>query len=147
MVSVEKYPCFCGAGLKRFTSKAGRGFVKCNAETCLLFVPEEKYTELFDVYVKKVAAAFKPNSFPLCDCEQVASLWVSHSSSNPSRPYFWCQDNDPDDKCDYFAWADHDGEKKKKKKKSLKRVVQEKNNAGKPKKTGRFKPFKSDDEQ
>ena len=44
MVSVEKYPYFCGAAcLKRpFTSKTGRGFVKCNAETCQsLFVPEE----------------------------------------------------------------------------------------------------------
>ena len=98
--------------------------------------------------MKKVTAAFKPNDFPLCDCEQVTSLWVSHSATNSDRPYFRCQDSDPDDKCDYFAWADDDGEKKKKKKKkNLKRVMKEKNDASKPMNTMRFKPFESDDEQ
>ena len=92
--------------------------------------------------MKRVAAALKPNDFPLCDCEQVTSLWVSHSATNLDRPYFRCQDSDPDDKCDYFAWADDDGEKK-----NLKRVMKEKNDASKPKKTERFKPFESDDEQ
>ena len=39
----------------------------------------------------------------------------------PDRPYFRCQDHDPDDKCDYFAQADDDGEKKKKKKEKEKK--------------------------
>ena len=55
MVSIEKYPFFCcDGGLKRFTSKTGRGFVKFGTDTCTLFAPEEKYNELFDAYQTKV---------------------------------------------------------------------------------------------
>ena len=43
MVSVEKYPCFCGAGLRRFESKDGRGFLKCKDEMCTLFNPGRPY--------------------------------------------------------------------------------------------------------
>ena len=43
MVSVEKYPCFCGAGLRRFVSKDGRGFLKCKDEMCTLFNPGRPY--------------------------------------------------------------------------------------------------------
>ena len=96
MVSVEKYPCFCGAGLKSFKCKAGQGFLKCQAETCTLFVPEEKYIDLMEGYETKVNKIFKPNNFPLCCCNEAASLWVSHSISNPDRPYFRCQDTDVD---------------------------------------------------
>ena len=64
IVSVEKSPCFWGAGLKRFKSKVGRGFLKCQAETCTLFVPEEKYTHLMVGYKTKVNKIFKSNNFP-----------------------------------------------------------------------------------
>ena len=124
MVSVEKYPCFCGAGLKRFKSKAGRGFLKCQAETCTLFVPEEKYTDLMEGYETKVNKIFKPNNFPLCCCNEAASLWVSHSISNPDRPYFRCQDTDVDEKCEFFQWADENLEEKKVKKRKQKKSVQ-----------------------
>ena len=60
MVSVEKYPCFCNAGLKRFKSKDGRHFLKCKNESCTLFVPEEKYTELMEAYEMRVDQMFKP---------------------------------------------------------------------------------------
>ena len=78
MVPVEKYPCFCGAGLKRFESKDGRGFLKCKDEMCTLFTPEEKYNNLMECYKLKVDKMFKPNNFPLCRCEEVLSLWVSN---------------------------------------------------------------------
>ena len=122
MVSVKKYPCFCGACLKRFKSKVGRGFLKCQAETCTLFVPEEKYIDLMEGYETKVNKIFKPNNFPLCCCNEAASLWVSHSISNPDRPYFRCQDTDVDEKCEFFQWADQNLEAKKVKRKQNKSV-------------------------
>ena len=115
MVSIEKYPCFCGAGLKRFTSKAGKGFDKYQAGTCTLFSPEEKYNTLIECYQTNVDAMFKPNSFPLCICEESVSLRVSNSTSNPGRPYFRCQDTDVDKKCNFFQWADEKPKKNKKK--------------------------------
>ena len=69
---------------------------KCQAETCTLFVPEEKYTDLMLGYETKVKKIFKPNNFPLCCCNEAASLWLSHSISNPDRLYFRCQDTDVD---------------------------------------------------
>ena len=124
MVSVEKYPCFCGAGLKRFKSKAGRGFLKCQTETCTLFVPEERYTDLMVGYETKVNKIFKSNNFPLCCCNEAASLWISHTTSNPDRPYFRCQDTDMEEKCDFFQWADENVEAKKVKKRKQKKTVQ-----------------------
>lgn len=106
MVSIESYRCFCSdSGLKRFTSKAGRGFVKCAKSTCTLFCPEESYTEIITAYESKIAGKFKPNKFPSCNCEETTSLRVSHSDANPGRPYFRCQDTDLDEKCDFFQWA------------------------------------------
>ena len=37
---------------------------KCQAETCTLFVPEEKYTHLMVGYKTKVNKIFKSNNFP-----------------------------------------------------------------------------------
>lgn len=117
MVSIEKYRCFCVDGaLERFQSKEGRGFVKCSRESCTLFAPEEKYLELMDVYEKRVLGKFKPNNFPKCNCEEITSLWVSYSAKNPRRPYFRCQDTDPEEKCDFFLWADSVSKRKKKRK-------------------------------
>ena len=65
MVSVERYPCFCYAGLRHFESKDGRGFLKCRDETCTLFTPEEKYNSLVECYGLKVDKMFKQNNFPL----------------------------------------------------------------------------------
>ena len=72
MISVEKYPYFCGAGLRCFESKDGRGFLKCKDEMCTLFTPEEKYNSLMECYELKVDQMFKPNNFPLCRCEGVS---------------------------------------------------------------------------
>ena len=116
MVSIQSYGCFCSDnGLKRFTSKAGRGFVKCSKSTCTLFCPEESYNEIIAAYESKIAEKFKPNKFPLCNYDETTSLWVSHSSANPGRPYFRCQDTDLEDKCDFFQWADDLCKKKKRK--------------------------------
>ena len=55
MVSVENYECSCSTnGLKRFTSKAGKGYVKCGTEDCTLFSLEEKYLEMMETYNNKV---------------------------------------------------------------------------------------------
>ena len=137
MVSVEKYPCFCGAGLRRFESKDGRGFLKCKDEMCTLFTPEEKYINLMECYELKFDKMFKPNNFPLCRCEDVSSLWVSNSVSNPGRPYFRCEETDTDDKCDFFQWADGKTKVKKgmkKKKRDLKRLQKRTSGVEKPKK-------------
>jgi hypothetical protein len=118
MAAISANPCFCSEhGLKRFTSKKGRGFVKCGKGTCTLFLPEEDYKELLAAYETKVVQKFKPNKFPLCDCEETTRLWVSHSEKNPGRPYFRCQDVDEEDKCTFFQWADDLTKKKKKNKK------------------------------
>lgn len=111
MVSIENYKCFCVDGAKQ-----GRGFVKCSKESCTLFVPEEKYLELMDAYETKVLGKFRPNNFPKCNCEEVASLWLSYSSKNPKRPYFRCQDNDPEEKCKFFLWADSVSKRNRKRK-------------------------------
>ena len=137
MVSVEKYPCFCGAGLRRFESKDGRGFLKCKDEMCTLFTLEEKYINLMECYTLKVEKMFKPNNFPLRRCEDVSSLWVSNSVSNPGRPYFGCEETDADDKCDFFQWADGKTKAKKsmkKKKRDLKRLQKRTSGVEKPKK-------------
>lgn len=119
MVSIENYKCFCKkSSLERFQSKEGRGFVKCSKESCTLFVPEEKYLELMDAYETKVLEKFKPNNFPKCDCNDVASLWLSYSTKNPKRPYFRCQDTDPDEKCSFFLWADSVSKLKRRKRKA-----------------------------
>jgi hypothetical protein len=80
MAALHKHFCFCGSGLKRFESKDGRGFVKCRTETCSLFTREEFYPELVEMFQTKVNDMFKPNNFPLCECDEVVSLWVSHST-------------------------------------------------------------------
>ena len=59
-----------------------------------------------DAYERKVLDKYKPSNFPKCNCDEVASLWLSYSSKNPERPYFRCQDTDPDEKCVFFQWAD-----------------------------------------
>ena len=124
MVSVEKYPCFCGAGVKQFKSKDDRSFLTCREETCTFFTPADQYTNLMDVFETKVLKQYKPNKFPMCNCEDVASLWVSHSSSNPDRPYFRCQETDANEKCDFFQWADVKSVKKTKRKRhDLKKVT------------------------
>ena len=143
MVSVEKYKCFCVDGkLERFTSKSGRGFVKCKKETCTMFVPEEKYLDLFHVYENDVHAKFKPNKFPNCHCDEVSSLWVSYSTANHMRPYFRCQDNDEDEKCGFFMWADTVSKLKKKRPKSRK----DEKNTVKEKRQKRIVLESSDDE-
>ena len=133
MVSVEHYPCFCtDNGLKQFTSKAGTTFVKCGTEQCSLFCPSEKYNELYSVYENKVAQSYKRNNFPVCECNEIVSLWVSHSTANPLRPFFRCKQVDDDTKCSYFKWADIEmprkikrkrSSKNKEKKKTFKKVI------------------------
>ena len=76
--------------------------------------PGGKVTDLFESYEMKVDTSFKTNNFPLCYCEDVVSLWVSHSSKNPERPYFRCQDTSADTKCDFFPLGRHQAEEKKK---------------------------------
>lgn len=50
MVSIEKYNFLCvGGKLERVTSKSS-GFLKYRKETCTLFVPVEKYLDLFRAY-------------------------------------------------------------------------------------------------
>ena len=88
--------------------------MECGTETCALFVPKEKYNELMEAYEKRVLKEYKPNRFPLCGCDDVSSLWVSHSSANPDRPYFRCQGIEDDDKCEFFKWADESSKGKKK---------------------------------
>ena len=70
-----------------------------------------------DAYEKKVLDKYKPGKFPKCNCDEVASLWLSYSSKNPRRPYFRCQDTDPDEKCRFFQWADSMSKAKKGKRK------------------------------
>ena len=107
MASISSYPCFCSVnGLSRFTSKSGQGYVKCAEGSCSLFCPEQKYTELYSIYEKSVAKKYKPNNFPLCDCGEVAALWISHSSSNFERPFFRCKDIADSIKCNFFKWTD-----------------------------------------
>ena len=119
MVSIENYKCFCKDGaLERFESKKGRGYVKCSKESCTLFVPEEKYLDLVDAYENKVLEKYKPSNFPKCNCNELASLWLSYSSKNPKRPYFRCQDTDPEEKCSFFLWADSVSKPKKRKRKA-----------------------------
>ena len=133
MVSVEKYPCFCGAGLRRFESKDGRGprgFLKCKDEMC---------------YELKVEKMFKPNNFPVRRCEEVSSLWVSNSVSNPGRPYFREEETDVDDKCDFFQWADG---KTKVKKRDLKQLQNRTSAIEKQKKVMKcIKPLQSSDKE
>ena len=95
MVSLEHYKCFCETRVK---SRDGRGFFKCKEETCSLFIPEEKYPSLMVCYDTKVNQCYKPNKFPLCHCNEMCSLWVSNSETNPGRGYFRCQENDEDQK-------------------------------------------------
>ena len=134
MASLNKYPCFCNsAGLERFESKTGRGFLKCKAGSCPLLIPEEKYPQLMDAFEMRVHECYKPNNFPLCHCDQISSLWVSQSKANPGRPYFPCRDNEENDKCDFFKWADV-----KKKTKSHARMQ---------KRATRLKPLESSDEE
>ena len=71
--------------------------MKCSKESCTLFVPEEKYLNLMDAYESKVLEKHKPSNFPKCDCNELASLWLSYSSKNPNQPYFRCQDTDPEE--------------------------------------------------
>ena len=104
---------------------------------CTLFTPEERYNNLmYECYELKVEKMFKSNNFPLCRCEEVSSLCVCNSVSNPWRPYFRCEETDVDDKCDFFQWADGKTKMKKsmKKKRDLKRPQKRTSAVDKPKK-------------
>ena len=140
MVSLNKYFCFCSSGLQRFESKDGRGFLKCRTETCTLFTPEEKYNELVEVFQTKVQEKFKPNKFPLCECGEVTSLWVSHSASNPGRPFFHCQETNTEEKCAFFLWGDQLTKAKRKRGKAKRATM-----TRKP--TKRVKILESSDEE
>ena len=65
-------------------------------------------------YEKKVDKVFKQNKFLLFECEDASSLWITHSSKKPGRPYFRCQDTS----ADFFQRADV---KLKKQRKAVKR--------------------------
>ena len=142
MACLKSYFCFCGAGLKRFESKDGRGFVRCRTETCTLFTAEEKYTELVEVFQTKVNSKFKPNNFPLCECGEVASFWVSHSAENPGRPFFRCQETDVDEKCAFFMWGDQVTKTKRKRGNTDPKKVTK----SRSKKLRRAKPLASSDD-
>ena len=108
MVSVENYDCFCKDGaVERFESKKWKGYEKCSKESRTLFVPEEKHLDLMDAHENKVLEKYKFPNFPKCNCNGLASVWLSYSSKNPKRPYFRCQDTDPEEKCSIFLWADY----------------------------------------
>ena len=106
MVSVEKYKCFCVDGKReRFTSKSGRGFVKCKKETCTMFVPEEKCLDLFHVYENDFHAKFKPNKFPNCLCDEVYGCHIQQLTicghTSDSKIMMKAKI-----KCGFFMWAD-----------------------------------------
>ena len=89
----------------------------------------------------------KENGFPLCYCEDVVSLWVSHSSKNPGRPYFRCQDMSDDTKCDFFHRVDT---KLKRKRKAASRegVLKQKQKVQSGKqKLKKLKPIESSDDE
>jgi hypothetical protein len=96
-----------------------------------------------ETFQTRVNDKFKPNNFPLCDCDEVVSLWVSHSTKNPGRPFFRCQEMDEDEKCGYFLSADQVTKEKRKKRGRVdpKKVTKTRN-----KKPKRVKPLKSSDE-
>ena len=68
----------------------------------------------------------------MCNCEDVASLWVSHLSSNPDRPYFRCQETDTNEKCNFFQWADMKSVQKKERleKSDKRKTIQKGENTG-----------------
>ena len=92
--------------MNNLSQKQDTVFLKCKAGSCPLLIPEEKYSQLMDAFEMHVHECYKPNNFPLCHCDQISSLWVSQSKANPGRPYFRCRDNEENDKCDFFKWAD-----------------------------------------
>ena len=109
MVSIERYNCFCKkGGVERFTSnKTGKVYIRCKEDDCNLFVPEGKFYMLMDAYAKRVHNSYKPwSKFPTCACGVPCALYVSESEKNPGRAYFRCRDNDTEDRCDAFIWAD-----------------------------------------
>ena len=71
-----------------------------------------------DSYEIKVLEKYKPSNFPKCDCNELASLWLSYSSNNPNRPYFRCQDTDPEEKCSFSLWTDNVSKPRKRKRKA-----------------------------
>ena len=57
---------------------------------------------------------FTSNNFLLCEYEDASSLWISHSSKNPERLYFRCQDKKVDTKFG-FPIDRHQAEQSKRK--------------------------------
>ena len=69
---------------------------------------------------------------------------MSNSVSNPGRLYFWCQETDAVDRCDFLQWADGKTKVKKstKKKSVLKRLQEKRTAVEQPKKEmKRIKPL------
>jgi hypothetical protein len=85
----------------------------------------------------KLNNKFKPYNFPLCECDEVVSLWVSHSADHPGRPFFRCKEMDEDEKCGFFLWAEQVTKEKRKRGKVNPKVTKTRNN----KKPRRVKPF------
>jgi len=101
-----------------------------------------------EAYEMRVDQMFKPFNFPQCYCEEISSLWVSHSSNNPDRPYFRCKKTPLDEKCDFYQRTDVKAKQKKSEKKKKKEKCGMCGKGGsEERKLKRLKPLKSSDEE
>lgn len=99
-------PCvLCTTGNPEvFTGKKdGRDYARCTNKMCGFFCAREQIEEYEETIAQRVGYFFLGGDAPKCFHNEVSSLRVSTSESNPGRPYFGCGVKP---KCKFFTWAD-----------------------------------------
>ena len=102
--------CHCKEPCKILSGAGGKEFVKCERKeknSCNYFMTVKEGEELATKrrQVKKNFSSFA--DFPYCRHHLKAKSRVaSIKAKDPGRPFFCCNVKAPDDRCEFFHWAD-----------------------------------------
>ena len=102
--------CHCKLPCKIISAGEGKEFAICEGSKekgCNFFMSVEEGKEFATKrkIVKKNFHSFA--EFPHCRHHLKAKIRVaSKKAKNPDRPYFCCNVKAPDDRCEFFHWAD-----------------------------------------
>ena len=83
----------------------GWEYCKCSSgRPCMMFCSKKEARHYLQAVHDQLFVAYKcKDQLPVCFCQSVPTLKISHSDKNCGRPYMSCSQKE---KCDFFQWAD-----------------------------------------
>ena len=96
---IHRYP------LEVHVANNGWEYCKCSSgRPCMMFCGKKEARHYLQAVHDQLFVAYKcKDQLPVCFCESVPTLKISHSDKNCGRPYMSCSQKE---KCDFFQWAD-----------------------------------------